>query len=222
MSLGSISSFGPCSDMRPFAMTTILSAISSMRSWWEMMSMLPFISSYIFSNTAMRLEKLQRSMPASGSSKSESLVPRASMVAISMRLSSPPERLAFTSRFIQSRAHIPTRLRQSQASPTESLRPAASLSRSYTCMPLKRTGCWKAKLMPFLARSVMPSPVMSSPSNSIRPAVGLMMPAMTRASVLLPPPLGPVTATKRSLMVKLMSLSISLVPPSSSAAQDMC
>ena len=34
------------------------------------------------------------------SSNSESLVPRASIVAISMRLSSPPERLALTSRFI--------------------------------------------------------------------------------------------------------------------------
>ena len=35
---------------------------------------------------------------ASGSSKMDIFVPRASMVAISMRLSSPPERLAFTSR----------------------------------------------------------------------------------------------------------------------------
>ena len=62
------------------------------------MRMLPWIVSCIFSNTLMRFWKLQRSMPASGSSKMDIFVPRASMVAISMRLSSPPDREASTSR----------------------------------------------------------------------------------------------------------------------------
>ena len=76
--------------------------------------------------------------------------------------------------------------------------------------------------MPFRARSVMPRPVMSSPSRMMRPWVGTRIPAMTLARVDLPPPLGPVMATKRSLMVRLMSRRISLFSPSCSTPKLMC
>ena len=92
----------------------------------------------------MRFWKLHRSMPASGSSKTENFVPRASIMAISIRFSSPPDSDALTSRFTYSLAHSPTSDRYSQASPMESGFPAASVSRSRTVSPLKRTGCWKA------------------------------------------------------------------------------
>jgi len=67
------------------------------------------------------------------------------------------------------------------------------------------------RMIPLRARSVMLSSVISSPSSRIRPLVGLIIPAMTLAKVDLPPPLGPVMATKRSSIFKLMSLSISLL-----------
>ena len=44
--------------------------------------------------------------------------------------------------------------------------------KSLTVMPLKRTGCWNAKLMPRRARSVIDRSVMSSPSKRICPDVG--------------------------------------------------
>ena len=65
----------------------------------------------------MRLSRLQISIPASGSSKRVTLVPLASTVAISILLSSPPDRLALTSRLIYSLAHKPTADRYSHASP---------------------------------------------------------------------------------------------------------
>lgn len=51
------------------------------------------------------------------------------------------------------------------------------------------------------------------------------MPAMTFANVLLPPPLGPVNATNRSLIVRLTSCRISFrspLPCSLSAKKDIC
>ena len=45
-----------------------------------------------------------------------------------------------------------------------------------------------------------------------------MMPAMSLARVDLPPPLGPVTATKRSFTQRLTSVRMSFTPPSSSPA----
>ena len=60
---------------------------------------LPLMFPRISWNMAMRFWKLHRSMPASGSSKMETAERFAKTVAISMRFSSPPERLAFTSRF---------------------------------------------------------------------------------------------------------------------------
>ena len=77
----------------------IRSAIFRIRSWWEMMMIEPCVFSCMFSNTRIRLLKLHRSMPASGSSKIDSFVPRAMIIAISMRFSSPPDSDAFTSRF---------------------------------------------------------------------------------------------------------------------------
>ena len=60
----------------------------------------PLVVSRIFSNTWIRFWKLQRSIPASGSSNTESFVPRARTVAISIRFNSPPDRLPLTSRLI--------------------------------------------------------------------------------------------------------------------------
>ena len=74
--------------------------------------------------------------------------------------------------------------------------PAASAMRSFTLIPLKRTGCWKAKLMPKLARSVMLISVISVPLYKIRPEVGRSIPMISFARVDLPPPLGPVMAIK--------------------------
>ena len=63
--------------------------------------------------------------------------------------------------------------------------------------PLKRTGCWKAKLIPSRARSVMFRWVISCPLKMIWPPVGCSMPIIRRAKVVLPLPLGPVMTTKR-------------------------
>ena len=72
--------------------------------------------------------------------------------------------------------------------------------------------------MPSFARSVTPRSVMSWPSNQMLPEVGLIMPATSFARVDLPPPLGPVMATKRSLTWRLTSVRMSLTPPFSSPA----
>ena len=48
--------------------------------------------------TSVKFRKLHRSIPASGSSNTDSTAFLASTVAISIRFSSPPDRLAFTSR----------------------------------------------------------------------------------------------------------------------------
>ena len=159
-------------------------------------------------------------MPASGSSNRESLVCRASTVAISMRLISPPERVASTSRFRYSRPHSPTRLSISQSLSVESFPPEASSSRRRTVKPLKRTGCWKAKLTPCRARSVTFKGVMSSPSKRIFPLSGVSIPAMILAKVVLPPPLGPViTVSFPSGMERLTSRRTWLP---SGAVQEMC
>lgn len=50
--------------------------------------------------TLIRLLKLHKSIPASGSSNKESFVPLAIIIAISIRLSSPPESEALTSLLI--------------------------------------------------------------------------------------------------------------------------
>ena len=54
------------------------------------------------------------------------------------------------------------------------------------------SGVWA---MPFLARMYAGSPVTSEPLRSSRPAVGAMSPEQTRATVVLPAPLGPTRAT---------------------------
>ena len=64
----------------------------------EMITMEPLVVSRIFSNTWIRFWKLQRSIPASGSSKIDNGADLARLVAISIRFSSPPDRLLFTSR----------------------------------------------------------------------------------------------------------------------------
>ena len=52
--------------------------------------------------------------------------------------------------------------------------------------------------MPSFARSVMERRVMSVPSNTIWPLVGVSTPMISFASVDLPPPFGPVMTVKRS------------------------
>ena len=64
--------------------------------------------------------------------------------------------------------------------------------------------------------------VMSCPSNSICPPVGMRTPAISLAMVDLPPPLGPVMTTNRpSGTEKLTSLSMSTWPASSSTSKRM-
>ena len=57
------------------------------------------------------------------------------------------------------------------------------------------TGSENVQLTPRRARSVTSRFVMSSPFNTICPAFGISMPAISRASVVLPLPLGPVMTT---------------------------
>ena len=74
------------------------SAREMIRSWWEMMIMVAVPAAWICSKVSVSRAKDHRSMPASGSSKIINWLFRARMVAISMRLTSPPEREASTSR----------------------------------------------------------------------------------------------------------------------------
>ena len=72
---GRISSTLPCFLMVPPESRMISSAMRRMRSWCEMMTMeLSLMSRCMFSKMRMRFWKLHRSMPASGSSKTLSLV----------------------------------------------------------------------------------------------------------------------------------------------------
>ena len=62
---------------------------------------------------------------------------------------------------------------------------------------------------PFCARSVMESPVISSPLNTILPEVGLEIPIKMRISVDFPLPFGPVmTLIALSSKVRLTSFNI--------------
>ena len=88
--------------------------------------------------------------------------------------------------------------------------PAARLIRSLTVTPLNLTGCWKAKLMPNFALSVIDKEVISSPLNKICPSDGVSIPAIILARVDLPPPFGPViTINLPSSIVRLTFLSMS-------------
>ena len=101
----------------------------------------PLMSSCIFSNTEIRLLKLHKSIPASGSSKIVSFDFFAASIAISILFNSPPERPLLTSLFKYSCAQRPTSARTSQASHTLILLPADISIKSFTVRPLKRTGC---------------------------------------------------------------------------------
>ena len=95
---GRISEAVPRWRIVPSPTTMTSSAREMMRSWWEMMIMVPLPAVWICSKVSVSRAKLQRSMPASGSSKIISWAFRASMEAISIRLTSPQEREASTSR----------------------------------------------------------------------------------------------------------------------------
>ena len=71
-----------------------------MRSWWEMTISVASRFWWMALKVSVSLAKDHRSMPASGSSKIMSPDLRARIVAISMRLTSPPDREASTSRSI--------------------------------------------------------------------------------------------------------------------------
>ena len=96
--LGKISSLGPCSETCPSETMMISSARLMIRSWWEMMSSVALRLSWMALKVSVSLAKDHRSMPASGSSKIIRPELRARMVAISMRLTSPPDREESTSR----------------------------------------------------------------------------------------------------------------------------
>ena len=99
--------------------------------------------------------------------------------------------------------------------------PVARRIRSKTWMPLNFTGVWKAYPMPFRARSVMDSSVMSCPSSRICPELGFSMPAISLARVDFPPPLGPViTIIRSSGIVRETSRMISRSRSSGSTLND--
>ena len=191
MSLGRISSLGPCSLMRPAAITTILSAISRIRSWCEMMSMEPFISSYIFSKTLMRFEKLQRSMPGLRLVENGELrAPREDggyLDALELAAGEAGVDLAV---YIIPRAHADAAEVVAGLADRE-LAAGGQAEQVVHRYALEAHGLLEGEAYwPFLARSVTPRPVMSSPSRIMLPDVGFIMPAMMRARVLLPPPFG--------------------------------
>lgn len=122
---------------------------------------------------------------------------------------------------MQSFAHNPTSDKYSQASPNDKFLPEAIRSKSNTRIPLNLTGCWNAKLIPFLARSEILMSVISCPSIKIEPDAGLSIPAISFANVDLPPPFGPVTTTNfPSSTVRLILLKIFFVPFSSFTSKD--
>ena len=59
-------------------------------------------------------------------------------------------------------------------------------------------GCtiWKVRVMPSRALRCGARPVMSSPSKNMRPLSGLMKPDISANSVVLPAPLGPISARR--------------------------
>ena len=167
---------------------------------------------WIFSNCFTSMEKLQRSIPASGSSNTLTLWSFASTVAISTLFFSPPERVASTSRSRYSFAQRPTLLNSLQLTGSGSSFPAARFSSLRTVIPLKEAGCWKAKPIPALARSSMLRAVISSPSSRMVPDVSLIIPIKSLAMVDFPPPFGPViTSISPSFTVKLISVTIGSV-----------
>ena len=115
----------------------------------------------IFSNTDIKLLKLHKSIPASGSSNIVSFDFLAASIAISILFNSPPDNPLFTSLFKYSCAHSPTSAKMSQASQTFILFPADISIKSFTVNPLNLTGCWNAKPIPNFALSVIDKFVIS-------------------------------------------------------------
>ena len=160
------------------------------------------------------MEKLHRSIPASGSSKMQSLCGLASTDAISSRFISPPERVASISLLKYSFAHKPTRLNRLQQVSSESFSPAAKFKNRSTVIPLKRGGCWNANPIPAFARSAIGNSVISCLSSKICPPSGFSIPIRSFAIVDLPPPLGPViTSISPSGTAKLISSIILFSTP---------
>ena len=148
----------------------------------------------MFSNISIKLLKLHRSIPASGSSNNVSFVCLTATVAISILFSSPPDNVPFTSLSTYSFAHSPTCDNISHASFFVICFFDAILNKSYTVIPLNFTGCWNAKLIPKFALSSIGMFVMSFSWNMIFPESGFSIPIIIFASVDFPEPFGPVIA----------------------------
>ena len=97
---GKISSLGPCLVILPPETMTISSARSMIRSWWEMTTR---VASPGVVDGAEGLGELGEGPQVNAGLRLVKIIRpdfRARMVAISMRLTSPPEREASTSRSI--------------------------------------------------------------------------------------------------------------------------
>ena len=119
----------------------ISSAIFNILSWCEIIIVEPFISLLSSSNISIKLLKLHKSIPASGSSNIVSIASLSTTVAISILFNSPPDKEPFTSLSTYSFAHNPTFDNISHASALFMRFFAAIFNRSYTVIPLNLTGC---------------------------------------------------------------------------------
>ena len=90
------------------------------------------------------IEKLHKSIPASGSSYIASLGFLAINEAISILFNSPPDKDASTSLFKYSFEQSPTFVRYSQQAVSFNLLPDARLRSFLTVTPLNLGGCWNA------------------------------------------------------------------------------
>ena len=122
-------------------------------SWCEIINVVPLVSFLMFSNTLIKLLKLHKSIPASGSSNIESFEFLTATDAISILFNSPPDSEFVISLSIYSFAQSPTFDSISQAFALFMSFPVDSFNKSNTVIPLNFTGCWNAKPIPSLALS---------------------------------------------------------------------
>ena len=111
------------------------------------------------------MEKLHKSIPASGSSYIDIFEFLAISEAISILFTSPPDKELSTSLFRYSLEQSPTFDKYSQHSSSDKLLPAANCNNFSTVTPLNLGGCWKAYPIPILALSVILKSVISTPSK---------------------------------------------------------
>src|SRR6476661_2712856 len=152
--------------------------------------------------------------PASTSSSRRSSGPAASARASSSRLRPATVRLAAAR---PRRSPSPTALATSAAASSASAR-----ARRDRCAPIAMFSCtlspangcatWNVRTMPRRARRCAGMPVISAPRWKIRPSLGVRNPLMMENKVVLPAPLGPMSAVIRPVSTANEALSTASRP----------